>query len=104
MSRAVARTLDPHAALALVGDGAHLVATPGCGAPTTLLHTVNKEAPGRDWTLSSGLLLGDYPFLDAVRAGDLHYRTWHVMAPVAGLIAEGGAEFVPVRASRIAAL
>jgi acyl-CoA hydrolase len=104
MSRAVARTLDPHAALALAGDGAHLVASPGCGAPTTLLHAVNKEAPGRDWTLSSGLLLGDYPFLDAVRCGNLRYRTWHVMAPVSELVADGVAGFVPARASRVAAL
>jgi acyl-CoA hydrolase len=104
MSRAATRTVDPVAALMLAGEGAHIVATPGCGAPTTLLHAVNKEAAGRRWTLSSGLLLGDYPFLEAVRAGNLHYRTWHVMAPVAGLVAEGGAAFVPVRASRIAAL
>src|SRR5271156_4231369 len=104
MSRAVVRNLDPAAALALAGDGAHLVATPGCGAPTTMLHAINKEAPGRGWTLSSGLLLGDYPFLDAVRNGDLNYRTWHVMSPVSDLIADGAAGFVPARASRVAAL
>lgn len=104
MSSVASRTVDPVAALTLAGDSAHLVAAPGCGAPSTLLDAVNKEAAGRDWTLSSGLLLGDYPFLDAVRAGELHYRTWHVMAPVAELIADGVAEFVPVRASRIAAL
>jgi len=104
MSRTAARTLDPVAALALAGDDAHLVATPGCGAPTTLLHAVNKEAPGRGWTLSSGLLLGEYPFLDAVRTGDLRYRTWHVMAPVSDLVADGIAGFVPARASRVAAL
>ena len=104
MSRTAARTLDPFAALALAGDGAHLVATPGCGAPTTLLNAVNKEAPGRGWILSSGLLLGEYPFLGAVRAGDLRYRTWHVMAPVSDLVADGVAGFVPARASRVAAL
>jgi acyl-CoA hydrolase len=61
-------------------------------------------APGRDWILSSGLLLGDYPFLDLVRNGSLTYRTWHVMAPVRGLVAEGTVGFVPVRASRVAGL
>lgn len=104
MSGVTAPTMDPVAALTLAGDGAHLVAAPGCGAPTTLLHAVNKEAAGRGWTLSSGLLLGDYPFLDAIRAGDLRYRTWHVMAPVADLVADGVAAFLPARASRIAAL
>jgi acyl-CoA hydrolase len=96
--------MEPADALMLAGDGAHLVAAPGCGAPTTLLQALSKEAHGRDWTLSSGLLLGDYPFLDAVRAGDLQYCTWHVMAPIADLIADGVAKFVPTRASRIAAL
>ncbi|MEM6110551.1 acetyl-CoA hydrolase/transferase C-terminal domain-containing protein [Mycobacterium sp. 050272] len=103
MSSRTGRTVDPVAALELAHDGAHLVAAPGCGAPTTLLHTMNKQAAGRNWTLSSGLLLGDYPFLETVRAGHLCYRTWHVMAPVAGLVADGTAAFVPVRASRIAA-
>ncbi|BBW99137.1 hypothetical protein BST36_13180 [Mycolicibacterium moriokaense] len=103
MNSPAARTVDPVAALELAPDGAHLVAAPGCGAPTTLLHTLNTQAAGHNWTLSSGLLLGDYPFLDAVRAGHLSYRTWHVMAPVAGLVADGTAAFVPVRASRIAA-
>ncbi|WP_048893601.1 acetyl-CoA hydrolase/transferase family protein [Mycobacterium heckeshornense] len=104
MSHTAARTLDPVAALALAGDGTHLVAAPGCGAPTTLLHAVNTEAPGRRWTLSSGLLVGEYPFLGAVHTGDLRYRTWHVMAPVSDLVADGVADFVPVRASRVAAL
>jgi acyl-CoA hydrolase len=88
-------------ALALIPPGAHIVAGPGCGAPTTLLGTLGKVADGRDWTLSSGLLLGDYPFLDAVRAGVLTYRTWHVMAPVRALVADGTVGFVPGRASRI---
>ncbi|MFV8170407.1 acetyl-CoA hydrolase/transferase family protein [Mycolicibacterium peregrinum] len=104
MSVRASRLMDPVEALTLAGDGAHLVSSPGCGAPISLLHAVNKEAAGHNWSLSSGLLLGDYPFLDAVRAGHLFYRTWHVMAPVAELVAEGIAEFVPARASRIAAL
>lgn len=104
MSKVVSRTMDPVAALELAGDGARLVAAPGCGAPTSLLRALNNQAAGRNWTLSSGLLLGDYPFLDAIRAGHLCYRTWHVMAPVAELVAGGIAEFVPARASRIAAL
>ncbi|OXR46982.1 Succinyl-CoA:coenzyme A transferase [Nocardia cerradoensis] len=96
--------MDAASALALVGDGAHIVAGPGCGAPTTLLRAVNKQAPGRGWTLDSGMLLGDYPFLDVVRSGDLRYRTWHVMAPVRELVADGVVGYVPIRASRVAGL
>jgi 4-hydroxybutyrate CoA-transferase len=95
---------DPASALALVPPRAHLVAGPGCGAPSTLLGALGKVAPGRDWTLSSGLLLGDYPFLDLVRSGSLAYRTWHVMAPVRDLVADGTVGFVPARASRVVPL
>ncbi|MFV9453495.1 acetyl-CoA hydrolase/transferase family protein [Rhodococcus sp. NM-2] len=95
------RILDPSRALALVGDGAHIVAAPGCGAPTTMLHALGKDAPGRGWTLSSGLLLGDYPFIDAVTNRDLRYRTWHVMAPIRALVAGGVVEYVPLRASQV---
>lgn len=59
---------------------------------------------GRGWTLSSGLLLGDYPFLPAVLEGELTYRTWHVMAPIRKLVADGRVGYVPARASRLAAL
>ena len=104
MSRVATGVLDPSAALDLIPDGAHIVASPGCGAPTTLLHAMNKAAAGRGWSLSTGLLLGDYPFLDAVRSGELRYRTWHVMSPVSELIADGVAGFMPVRASRLEAV
>jgi 4-hydroxybutyrate CoA-transferase len=104
VTTAAAKITDAASALALVSPRAHLVAGPGCGAPSTLLGALGKVAPGRDWTLSSGLLLGDYPFLDLVRDGSLTYRTWHVMAPVRGLVADGRVGFVPVRASRVATL
>ncbi len=89
-------------ALAMVPPGAHLVCGPGLGAPPTLLGALGKVAPGRGWTLSSGLMLGDYPFLDLVRHGELTYRTWHVMAPVRGLVADGTVGYLPIRASRLA--
>lgn len=87
----------------LVGDGARIVAGPGLGAPTTLLGALGTAAFGRRWTLSTGLLLGDYPFLDAVRAGELTYRTWHVMPPVRELVAEGLVGYVPARFSQVPA-
>jgi acyl-CoA hydrolase len=97
-------TVDGVDALSLIPPHAHLVAGPGCGAPLGLLAALEKVAPTRDWTLSSGLILGDYPFLDLVRDGSLIYRTWHVMAPVRSLVADGTVGFVPVRASRLAGL
>lgn len=96
------RNVDAAEALSTIPAGAHVVAGPGCGAPTSLLAALGKVAPGRDWTLSSGLLLGEYPFLDLVRDGVLAYRTWHVMAPVRGLVADGTVGFLPIRASRLA--
>ena len=89
------------AALARVPAGAHLVSLPGMGAPTTVLSALAQASVGRGWTLSTGLLLDDYPFLSAVTAGQLGYRTWHVAAPVAPLVADGRVGFVPARASAV---
>jgi acyl-CoA hydrolase len=91
-------------ALARIPGGAHLVCAPGMGAPTTVLGALPERAAGRGWTLSSGLLLDDYPFLPAVLAGDLEYRTWHVMGPVRDHVASGLVGYIPARASRIAHL
>lgn len=98
------RTSDAVNALSRIPPQAHIVAGPGCGAPTGLLSVFGTVAAGRDWTLSSGLLLGDYPFLDLVRTGSLTYQTWHVMGPVRSLVADGRVGFVPVRASRLVSL
>jgi len=95
------RTTDAAEALAAIAPGSHIVAGPGCGAPIGLLGALGKVASDEGWTLSSGLLLGDYPFLDAVREGRLNYRTWHVMGPIRALVADGTASYVPVRASRL---
>ncbi len=82
--------------------GARAVASPGCGTPGTLLDLVGRHADELAGTaLFSGLLLGDYPFLEAVRAGSLSYATWHVMPPVRGLVADGRVAFHPVRASQV---
>jgi 4-hydroxybutyrate CoA-transferase len=88
-------------ALDLVPPGAGIVAGPGCGTPTTVLTAVGKAAPGRGWTLSSGLLAGECGFIEAVAAGDLSYRTWHPSRPVHKLIEQGVVEFMPIRFSRV---
>jgi 4-hydroxybutyrate CoA-transferase len=95
---------DVGAALARVPAGAHLVSLPGMGAPTTVLSALADASVGRGWTLSTGLLLDDYPFLPAVEAGELAYRTWHVAPPVATLVADGRVGFVPARASAVPGL
>jgi 4-hydroxybutyrate CoA-transferase len=91
-------------ALGLVADGAWVVAGPGCGAPTTLLAALGAASAGRGWTLGTGILLGDLPFLDAVRAGALRYDTWHVSAAVRDLVADGTVGYVPMRSSRLRAM
>ena len=90
-------------ALRLVPAGGHLVAAPGCGAPTTLLEALPEACPGREWTLATGILLGELAFVASVDRGDLRYRTWHVPAVARGLVAAGTADYVPLRASRVAA-
>lgn len=82
--------------------GSRAVASPGCGVPGTLLDLIARNAGAmRGTTLLSGLLLGEYPFLDAVREGVLAYATWHVMPPVRSLVADGTVPFYPVRASQV---
>lgn len=94
------------AALRLVPSGARLVAAPGCAAPTTLLAALGTrclERPDLDLHLYSGLQLDDQPFLEAVTAGALRYSTWHVTAASRRAIADGHADYVPLRLSDVPA-
>ena len=88
-------------ALARLPVGAHLVGLPGMGAPTTVLRALKSACAGRRWTLSTGIQLDDYPFLAAVDAGELAYRTWHVAGPVGDYVADGRVDYVPARASAV---
>lgn len=82
--------------------GSRAVIAPGCGTPGTILRLIAARADELPHTaLCSGLLLGDYPFLDAVDAGLLTYSTWHVMPAVRDLVAAGTVPFHPVRASQV---
>jgi 4-hydroxybutyrate CoA-transferase len=89
------RTHHPTFRIALV------ISTAASGEPTTLLRALATAAPGHGWTLGSGLLFGEYPFLPAVEAGALRYRTWHVMRPIRDLTAAGRVDYVPARASAV---
>lgn len=88
-----------------IGLSRRIVAGPGCGSPTTLLEIVGQHSPLLLGSmLYSGLLLNDYPFLDAVIRGDIGYATWHVTQPVRRLVADDTVPFYPVRASQVPAL
>jgi 4-hydroxybutyrate CoA-transferase len=96
------RLVDAEQALAQIGPGRRLVASPGCGAPTTLLRAIGEHPEAIEGShLYSGMLLGDYPFADAVRAGTIRYGTWHVMAPVRDLVRDGTVAYFPVRGSQV---
>lgn len=84
-----------------LGQARRIVCSPGCGSPRTLLGLLNEHSagdPGKE--LYSGLLF-DYPFLDAVRAGTLQYKTWHVTGAIRSLVRDGSVPFFPVRASQV---
>lgn len=98
-------TITPAAAIDALPAGAVIVAGPGCGTPTTLLRALGDAAePARRWELRSALLLGDLGFVDAVAEARLGYRTWHVVAATRGLVADGHAEFLPLRGSDLPGL
>jgi 4-hydroxybutyrate CoA-transferase len=91
--------------MASVDPGARVVASPGCATPETLLAALGGRALEiGDITLSSGLLLGSYPFVAALEAGRLRYRTWHVMAPVRDQVRRGVVDYIPVRGSQVPAM
>lgn len=91
-------------ALDRIPTGAEIISAPGMGAPTSVLAELGEASVGRKWRLSSGLLLDRYPFLGAVDAGELRYRTWHVMPAVRDRVASGNVGYVAARASQLSPL
>ncbi|WP_258006677.1 acetyl-CoA hydrolase/transferase family protein [Arthrobacter sp. AFG20] len=88
-----------------IPSGASLVASSYCSTPTTLLNRLGAVADkSAGLSLSAGLLLGDLAFLDAVRRGDLQFRTWHASGPVRALATSGQVGYLPARASSVSAL
>jgi 4-hydroxybutyrate CoA-transferase len=96
-------TITPQQAVHAIAGRRGIIPAPGCGTPTTLLRAIGQHADelGGRTPLYSGLLLGAYEFVEAVREGRLKYVTWHVMPPVRKLVAEGVVDFVPVRGSQV---
>jgi 4-hydroxybutyrate CoA-transferase len=88
-----------------IAAGSRMLATPSCATPETLLRAVGEaagEIPG--WSLRSGLLLGDQPYLPAVDRGELRFATWHVVAGQRAALAAGRMDYVPMRAGDIPGL
>ena len=93
------------AAMLSVRAGARVVPSPYCATPDTLLRGLARRAesvPGL--VLDTGLLLGGHPYADAVRAGALRCRSWHLAGPARRLAAEGLVDYVACRASDVPAL
>lgn len=100
------RPVRVDAALELIPREARIVATPGCAAPTTLLAGLDDLAqrkPDLGLHLYTGLQLEDQPFLPAVAAGALRLTTWHASGRTRPLIAEGRANYLPLRLSDVPA-
>ena len=96
-------TTELRPAMSAIGSGARVVASPYCSTPTTLL----RELGARSFDvsgiqLSAGLLLGELPFLDAVREGALSMRSWHVSGGLRGLASKGAVQYLPLRSSQVA--
>jgi acyl-CoA hydrolase len=93
------RRASPTEAAGHIPAGARVVTTSGCATPATLLRELAARARAVDGiTVTTGLLLGDLPFRDAVRDRRLRVRTWHVAAGMRDLQKEGLIDYMPVRA------
>lgn len=93
--------VDVATAIRSVEPGARIIASPGCGSPTTLLTAVNEAAHQRDtYTVYSGLQMS-YPFLDAVKEGRVRHVSWHVMPEIRDLVQSGKVDYLPTRASEV---
>lgn len=90
-------------ALARVAPGARVLANYCCGTPLTLLDGLaqrSRDASGI--VLTAGLLLGDPPIDEAVRAGRLGVRSWHVNGQLRALARDGLVDYLPIRLSDFA--
>ena len=92
------RLTDWDGAIAKLDSRMRVLIPPGCGEPQALLRALCERANRfRGLTLVSGLLLTDYPFLDPKHADHFRYLTTHVMPGSRQAVAEGRAEYVPMR-------
>ncbi|MCU4184506.1 hypothetical protein K6U06_09045 [Acidiferrimicrobium sp. IK] len=96
--------VTPDAAVRLLPDRARVLTSPACATPATLLAALGRLAPERPGaTVVTGMLLGPLPWLDAVAAGHLGLRTWHVSGAARRLADRGQVDYVPYRLGDIPA-
>ncbi|HWL79158.1 acetyl-CoA hydrolase/transferase family protein [Microbacterium sp.] len=87
-----------------VPAGATVVANNCCGTPLTLLAGLADHAIRvGDLELRAGILLGDPPLEEAIRAGALKVRSWHIHGSLRRLMREGLIDYTPVRLSAVPA-
>lgn len=90
--------------MSLIGPGDEIVAAPGCGSPTTLLHSVAERSHEVPLTVLSGLQIDDAPFLDAADPQRFRLITWHVTGRLRTRVGDGIVEYLPARASDVPAM
>ncbi len=96
------QTISPDDAVRRIPARSRVLSTCYAATPDALLAAIARVAPeSPGMTLLSGLVLGDHPFLDAVAAGHLQYRTWHVGGPVRSMVRSGQVAYVPMRAGQL---
>jgi 4-hydroxybutyrate CoA-transferase len=92
-----ARALDR-----LIRPGDRVLLGTAAGAATTLQRELVEGADRRSaLRLLGGMQLGDYEFMEPVRAGDWTYQTWHVMPPIRQDVAAGTADFHLIRGGAV---
>lgn len=93
-----AKLTDWDHAIARLDSGMRLFIPPGCGEPQAAVKALCARAERfQGLTLVSGLLLTDYAFLDPRYQANFRYLTTHVMPGSRRAVAEGRAQFVPLR-------
>lgn len=91
-------TLRADDAVRLLPERARILSSPACSTPSTLLAAIGRLAPERPgMTVVAGMLLGSLPWLDAVAAGHLGLRTWHLSGSARRLADQGIVDYVPQR-------
>lgn len=85
----------------LLPADSRVVASPGCGSPTTLLEVLAQRSHQVPLTLMSGLQIDGYPFIEHVDTSTFRYLTWHVAGPLRRRLDTGMIDYVPARASEV---
>jgi len=90
--------LRPSEAISLINSGERILFSCHCGEPLTLLDAlVQQEERLENVQLISGLLFGDFPFLNKP---PFYFITWQSVPYLGRFIAEGKVGYLPIRYSQ----